>query len=68
MKILLLPLNLILGIVSFIFKATGRLLGVILGLILMGAGIALTISVIGAIAGVPLTILGFLLTIRSLFK
>ncbi len=55
--------RLVIGIINF----TGRLIGVILGLVLLIAGVILSLTVIGAIVGIPLIILGFMLIIRSLF-
>lgn len=55
--------RLVIGIINF----TGRLIGVILGLVLLIAGVILSLTVIGAIVGIPLAILGFMLIIRSLF-
>lgn len=50
-----------------ILKITGRVVGAIIGLILMILGILLTATVIGAPVGIPILILGFLLMLRSLF-
>ena len=54
-------------LVVFIFELTGRLVGGILGLILMIAGVILTLTVIGAVVGIPLIVVGFLLLLRSIF-
>ena len=51
----------------WILKFTGRLVGAILGLVLVIAGVVLTITVIGAIIGVPLIVLGFMLMGKSIF-
>jgi hypothetical protein len=64
---LLFPFWLLWRLVVWIVEATGRLIGAILGLVLMIVGIILSLTVVGAIVGIPLTVLGFLLTIRSLF-
>lgn len=64
---LLYPFWLIWSLVVWIIEATGRLIGAILGLVLMIVGVVLTLTVIGAIVGIPLIIFGFMLTIRSLF-
>lgn len=64
---LLYPFWLIWRLVVWIIAATGRLVGAILGLVLMIVGVVLTLTVIGAIIGVPLIIFGFMLIIRSLF-
>jgi len=68
MNILLFPFRIIWGLISFIFNLTGRLLGVIIGIVLMVAGLILTATMIGAVLGIPLLIVGLLLIIRSLFK
>lgn len=64
---LLYPFWLIWRLVIWIIEATGRLVGVILGLVLMIVGVVLTATVIGAILGIPLIVFGFMLIIRSLF-
>jgi len=53
--------------VSFILGLTGRLLAVILGFVLLVAGVLVTLTVLGAIIGIPLMIVGFALTLRGLF-
>jgi hypothetical protein len=50
-----------------ILEITGRLIGFVLGLVLMILGIVLSLTVIGAILGVPIAIFGFLLMIRAIF-
>ena len=64
---LLYPFWLIWRLVVWIIEVTGRLVGAILGLVLMIVGVVLTITVVGAIIGIPLIIFGFMLVIRSLF-
>jgi hypothetical protein len=55
--------RLVIGIIEF----TGRLVGAILGLVLMIVGVILTVTIVGAIVGIPMLIFGFLLIMRSLF-
>lgn len=55
------------GLVAGIINVTGRLVAMLLGLVLMIAGVALTLTVVGAIVGVPLLIFGFMLAVRGLF-
>ncbi len=64
---LLWPFWLIWKLVAIILELTGRLLGAILGMVVIILGIVLCATVIGAILGIPLIILGFLLMIRSIF-
>ncbi len=54
-------------LVAGIVLATGRLVAVLIGLVLLIVGVILTVTVIGAIVGIPFIIFGFLLTIRGLF-
>ena len=51
----------------FIIELTGRLVGGILGLVFMVVGIVATLTVIGAVVGIPLIIFGFLLMLRCIF-
>ena len=54
-------------LVEIILQLTGRVLAVVLGLVLMVAGALVSLTVIGAIIGVPLFIIGLLLVFRGLF-
>ena len=54
-------------LVTWIFRLTGRVLAIILGLVLMAVGVLISLTIVGAIIGVPLAILGFLLALRGLF-
>ena len=50
-----------------IIQVTGRLVAANLGLVLMVVGVVLSLTVIGAIVGVPLIVFGFLLVLRGFF-
>lgn len=67
LKILFFPFILIWNFIEFIIKITGRLLAVILGFVLMIAGITLCVTVVGALIGVPLIVLGTVMIIRGFF-
>jgi hypothetical protein len=54
-------------LIVFIVGLTGRVVGVVLSLALMIAGIVATLTVVGAIVGIPLLLIGFLLLLRSIF-
>jgi hypothetical protein len=54
-------------LVEIILKLTGRFLAVVLGLVLMIVGVLVSLTVIGAIIGVPLFIIGLMLVFRGLF-
>ncbi len=55
------------NLIAFIITLTGRLLAVILGVLLMILGAILTITVVGAIVGIPLITIGLLLAVRGLW-
>ena len=54
-------------LVTGILILTGRFAAVIIGLVLILAGDLLSLTIIGAIIGVPLLIIGLLLVFRGLF-
>jgi hypothetical protein len=53
--------------VGWVLKLTGRFVGALLGSTLLTVGIVLSLTVVGAIVGIPIAFLGILLMIRSLF-
>ena len=54
-------------LLTFILSVIGRVLCAVLGIALMIAGVAITLSIVGAPVGIPLASLGFLLLIRAIF-
>jgi hypothetical protein len=54
-------------LLSLILNITGRIICALLGIAMMVAGSAISLSVIGAVVGLPLAAFGFLLTVRALF-
>ena len=54
-------------LVSWIVLFAGRLIAVLLGFLLMLAGFLVSLTVIGALIGIPLFIVGILLVFRGLF-
>ncbi len=54
-------------LVTGIVELTGRLLAILLGLLLMIVGTLLSLTIIGAVLGIPLILFGCLLIIRGLF-
>ncbi len=54
-------------LIAGIIRMTGRLVAVILGLVFLIVGGILTVTVIGAILGIPLMIFGFLMIVRGFF-
>lgn len=67
MEIITWPFRALLALIAGILALTGRLVGIVLGLVLIFVGMLLTMTVIGAVVGIPLIILGALLIIRALF-
>ena len=65
--ILLWPFYAIWRLLTFVVELIGRLLCGVLGIGLMVAGIAITITVLAAPIGIPLAVFGFLLLVRAIF-
>lgn len=64
---LLWPFVAIWRLVAWIIEVTGRLVAIILGGVLILVGVVVSLTVIGAVIGVPLAIFGLLLVLRGLF-
>lgn len=64
---LLWPFYAIWKVLTLILNITGRIICALLGLGLMVAGVAVSLSVVGAPLGIPLAAFGFLLAVRALF-
>jgi len=65
--VLLWPFYAVWRLLTLVVELIGRLLCGILGIGLMIAGVAITLSIIGAPLGIPLASVGFLLLVRSIF-
>ena len=61
------PFVAIWDLITWILQLTARLVAAILGLVFMIVGAILTVTVIGAVVGIPLIIFGFGLMVRSIF-
>ena len=61
------PFKVLWRLAGFIAKLTGALFAILLGLLLMVLGMFFTVTIIGAIVGVPLFALGLLLVVKGLF-
>jgi hypothetical protein len=64
---LLWPFYAIWRLLTFVLEIVGRLLCALLGLALMAAGTAITITVLAAPIGIPIAAIGFLLLVRAVF-
>ena len=65
--ILLWPFYALWRLLTLLLELIGRILCGALGLGLMIAGVAITLSVVGAPVGIPLAAFGFLLLVRAIF-
>lgn len=54
-------------LVSTMLEMTGRLVGMVVGLVFIVAGFVISLTIVGAIVGIPLAIIGFLLVLRGIF-
>jgi hypothetical protein len=61
------PLVALWRLLAAILELTGRLVAALLGLVLIVLGLILTLTIVGAVVGVPIMLFGFLLIVRSLF-
>ena len=67
MKVLMWPFVALWKLLAGIIEVTGRLVAALVGLVLMIAGLVLTLTIVGAVVGIPLIVFGFLLMIRGFF-
>lgn len=67
MRVLTWPFRMIFAFVGLLFGMIGRLLSAILGLVFLLVGIIICFTLVGAIVGIPMSILGAALFIRSFF-
>ena len=58
LRILFLPFTLAANLVGLLLELTGKAIGFVLGLVLTIAGLALCATLIGAVLGVPLLLIG----------
>jgi hypothetical protein len=54
-------------LIAAIVRLTGRLLAVVLGAALMLVGVVVSLTIVGAIVGIPLAVIGLLIILRGLF-
>ena len=54
-------------LVTLVLELTGRLVAVVLGVALMIVGTAVSLTVVGAVVGIPMILFGFLLAVRGFF-
>lgn len=61
------PFAAIWKLLAVIVEMTGRFLAMVLGLVFMLAGVLVSLTLIGAIVGIPLALIGLLLLLRGIF-
>ena len=61
------PFAAIWKLLAVIVELTGRLMALIIGFVLMLVGVLVSLTVIGAIVGIPLAIVGLLLFLKGIF-
>jgi hypothetical protein len=64
---LLWPFYAVWRLLTLVLELIGRVFCGVLGLVLMIAGIMITVTVLAAPVGIPVTALGFLLLVRAIF-
>ena len=67
MNVVVWPIRALWVLVTGILTVTGRLVAIVIGLVLIIVGMVFNATIIGAIVGVPLMLIGALLLVRGLF-
>ncbi len=65
--LLLLPFRLVFGLVAAIIGLVGRLVGLVIGFVFLVVGVLVSLTIVGAIVGVPLALFGLILMLKSIF-
>jgi hypothetical protein len=61
------PLVAIWRLLAIIVEMTGRFVAMVLGIVLVIVGVIVSLTIVGAIVGIPLALIGLLLFFRGLF-
>lgn len=54
-------------LLAIIVEMTGRFVAMVLGIVLILVGVLVSLTIVGAIVGVPLAIIGLLILLRGMF-
>lgn len=54
-------------LLAIIVEMTGRFVAMVLGIVLIMVGVIVSLTIIGAIVGIPLAVVGLLLLLRGIF-
>ena len=61
------PLRALWALMAAIVEFTGRLVAMILGFVFILVGVLVSLTIVGAIVGIPLAIVGFRMVLRGIF-
>lgn len=54
-------------LLAVIVEMTGRFVAMVLGIVFIIVGVILSLTIVGALVGIPLAIIGLLLLLRGIF-
>lgn len=54
-------------LLAVIVEMTGRFVAIVLGIVFIMVGVLVSLTIIGAIVGIPLAVIGLLLLLRGIF-
>jgi hypothetical protein len=54
-------------LIAVIVELTGRFVAMVLGIVFIVVGVIVSLTIVGAIVGIPLAIIGLLLLLRGIF-
>ena len=54
-------------LLAVIVEMTGRFVAMVIGILLIIAGVIVSLTIVGAIVGIPLAVIGLLLLLRGIF-
>lgn len=61
------PFAVLWKLLAVIVEMTGRFVAMVLGIVFIVVGILVSLTIIGAIVGIPLAVIGLLLLLRGIF-
>lgn len=67
LRLLMWPVTMYLNLIGLLLRLTGRALGFVLGLVMAGVGALLCVTIIGAVVGIPLGLLGLGMMLKCLW-
>jgi len=54
-------------LLAIIVELTGRFVAMVLGIVFIVVGVIISLTIVGAIVGIPLALIGLLLLLRGIF-